>query len=127
MGTAAPKPQKRDVALAFIVERIARDGLAPSLREIARELAVSVPRARELVDQLIECGQVARTAGAVRGLRVVNVAQSRLVLTDVLRRLGFHDAIEGPLARAVPLPHDKLPLLPEFEHLPDVDMNGSPE
>lgn len=106
------EPRKKDVALAIIVDRIAQ-GRNATLQDIADALGVSKQRARQLVDQLVKSGQVERTPGAVRALRVPNVAASRAVLEDVLSRHGW--IVAGPFTNV------QLPLFPPFEHLPDVD------
>jgi SOS-response transcriptional repressor LexA len=111
---------RRDQALAFIVERIARSGTSPSFDEIGRALSVSSTRAKELVAQLIERGIIEKTPGAQRSLRVRDMGQSRSVLDEALRRLGWTVAEPmSPLSGA--LPHRQLPMLPAFEHFPDID------
>lgn len=115
----AATPRKKDVALAFIVERIARSGVSPSYGEIAHALKVSKKRVGELVDQLVADQVIDRTPGSHRGLRIRDVGQARQLLTVVLGRLGW----EAPAA-AVPFPHDKLPTLPDVDHNPGQDSPG---
>lgn len=117
-ANTAPSPRKKDIALAFIMERIAKDGVSPSLREISRELAVSVARVQVLLRQLEADGAIERTSGSQRSLRVCDVARSRQGLTEVLRRLGFHDP-------ARPFAHEHLPMLPEPEHIASIDWPGA--
>ena len=113
-------PLRRDQALAYIVERIARTGTSPSFEEIGRALAVSATRANELVGQLIERGVIEKTPGAQRSLRVRDMAHSRGALDQALRRLGW--AVAEPLGMlSGGLPNGQLPVLPPFEHLPDMD------
>ncbi|WP_296222732.1 hypothetical protein [uncultured Sphingomonas sp.] len=119
-GPPAAALLKRDQVLAFIIERIARSGTSPSYPEISNELKVSERRAKELVGQLIERGIVEKTFGAKRSLRVRDVAGSRNLLEDVMRRLGWLTA-EPMGALQQPFPNGKLPVLPPFEHLPDLD------
>ena len=113
-------PLRRDEALAFIIDRIVRTGICPTLDEIGVALAVSKPRVRELVDQLVDAGVVERTIGSQRNLRVKNVAHCRSMLEMSLRRLGWSTA-EPSGELAPPLPNVQLPMLAPFEHLPDVD------
>ena len=111
---------RRDQVLAFIIERIARFGVSPTYDEISNEIDVSPSRAKELVAQLIERGIVEKTPGGQRSLRVRDVAGSRNALEDVMRKLGWITAEPmGQLQQ--PLPNGQLPVLPPFEHLPDVD------
>jgi SOS-response transcriptional repressor LexA len=118
MGVQAPL--KRDQALAFIIDRIARSGVSPSLGEIASALGVSDTRAKELVKQLIALRLVEHTPGTQRSLRVRDVATSRTLLDRSLRHLGWSTA--GPMEKlAGPFPKGQLPTLPPFEHLPDID------
>ncbi|WP_156679363.1 LexA family protein [Sphingomonas profundi] len=112
-------PPRRDQALAFIIERIARSGTSPSFDEIGRHLGVSKPRARELVGELIDRGIIEKTPGAQRSLKVLDVARSRVLLESTLRSIGW--VVVGPHQAMRPFPQDKLPLLPAFEHLPEQD------
>lgn len=115
-----PPLLRRDEVLAFIIERIARFGVGPTYDEISNELSVSPSRAKELVGQLIERGIVEKTPGGQRSLRVRDVAGARNALEAVMRRLGWITA-EPMGGLQHPLPNGQLPVLPPFEHLPDVD------
>lgn len=111
---------RRYEALAFIIERIVKTGTSPSFDEIAGELRVGKTRARQLVEQLIEEDLVDRPVGRQRSIRVRDVAHSRNILVDALNRLGWADAMPlGSLDQ--PCSHEQLPMLPRFEHLPDLD------
>ncbi|MGY2732369.1 LexA family protein [Sphingomonas sp. UYP23] len=114
-GSAALAP-RRDEALAFIIERIARNGTSPTFEEISTKLGVSPTRAKQLVAQLIKRGDVEKRLGGVRSLRVRDVAGSRNLLEHALRQLGWHIA-----ELQTPFPNGQLPTFPPFEHLPDVD------
>ncbi|OWK32280.1 LexA family protein [Sphingomonas mucosissima] len=111
---------RRDQVLAFIIERIARFGVSPTYEEISAELAVSPSRSKELVAQLIERGIVEKTPGGQRSLRVRDVAGSRNALEAVMRKLGWITA-EPMGGLQQPFPNGQLPMVPPFEHLPDVD------
>ncbi len=116
-SNAAPR---RDEALAFIIERIARTGNSPTFYEIGNELGVSDTRAKQLVAQLIKRGHIERTPGEVRSLRVCDVTGSRNLLENALRQLGWHTA--EPMGELLtPFLDRKLSLLPPFEHLPDFE------
>ncbi|MBD8641120.1 LexA family protein [Sphingomonas sp. CFBP 13733] len=125
MGVITRPPEvvpRRDQALAFIIERIARTGTSPTFEEIGIRLDVSSTRAKELVAQLIERGLVEKTPGAQRSLRVRDVSGSRALLDETMRRLGWAVAQPmGALCQPPPFPEGQLPVIPPFEHLPDVD------
>ncbi|MBI0475386.1 hypothetical protein D9601_08485 [Sphingomonas sp. MA1305] len=111
---------RRYEALAYIIERIVQTGTSPSYDEIADQLGILKTRTRELVDQLIDEGLVERPLGKQRSFRVRDVSGSRNILVEVLNRLGWADAVPlGDLEQ--PRTHERLPMLPPFEHLPDVD------
>lgn len=118
MGANTATPRKRDVALAFIMERIARTGRPPSLREIGHELKVSVTRVQTLLGQLERDGAIERTPGVQMGIRLRDVAASREHLTEVLRRLGFVEPLR-------PFTDEHLPLLAQLDQLPSVDWPGT--
>lgn len=123
VATSSPQPPpRREQVLAFIVERLVRDGRSPSLREIARALSLSVARVTQLVDQLIEAGQLERRPGVHGGLIVRDVAGARRIVTAELRRMGWVDdvaIVEG-------CTHVQLPFLAAISHLPDVDWPETP-
>ncbi len=121
MSGALPAPRRRDEALAFIIDRLVKTGSAPSYDEIGRQLRVSKPRARELVDQLIADGVIEKTPGAMRGLRVRDVVHARQIAGEFARSLGW--TISAPMGFDLlpPFPQVQLPILPPFEHLPDAN------
>ena len=123
MGAEFRRPtelRRRDEVLAFIIERIARSGTSPSYPEISKALGFSETRAKQLVAQLIRNGSIETTPGGVRSFRVVDVTGSRVALDQVLRQLGWCTAEPmGELQR--PFPDRQLPIMPPFEHLPDLD------
>lgn len=84
--------RRRDDALAFIIEQIARYGICPSYGEIGRHLELSVTRIRQLVQQLVDEGAVERVPGAKRQFRVRDMAASRDMLGQALQRLGWVQA-----------------------------------
>ena len=115
--TAVPR---RYEALAFIIERIVQTRMSPSYDEIADALQVRKTRARELVEQLIGEGLVQRQVGRQRSFVVRDLTRSRTILVEVLNRLGWADAVPlGGLAQ--PCNIEQLPILPPFEHLPDLE------
>lgn len=116
---AISSPLRRDQALAFIIDRIVRSGICPTSREIGDALGVSDARAKELVDQLVERRLIDKVPGGVRNLRVRDVALCRSMLEQSLVRIGWTAApAMGELPEA--FPHRQLPMLPDFEHLPDL-------
>ncbi len=101
------------------MEQIVRTGTCPSFDEIGDALGVKKSRSRELMDQLVREGLIDRVAGKKRSYRVRDVTRSRMLLGDVLNRLGWIDA--QPLGDLrTPRPNEQLPMLPPFEHLPDI-------
>lgn len=115
--TAVPR---RYEALAFIIERIVQTRTSPSYDEIADALKVRKTRARELVEQLIAEGLIQRQVGRQRSFIVRDLTRSRTILVEVLNRLGWTDSMPlGGLTQ--PCTIEQLPMLPPFEHLPDLD------
>lgn len=111
---------RRYEALAFVIARICASGTSPSFDEIAIELGISKSRARRLIDELVAEDLVERRPGQVRSFRVRDVAASRSIVVQVLNRLGWIDA--QPLAGLLqPYTDEHLPMVPPFEHLPDVE------
>ena len=120
MSGVIPVPRRRDEALAFIIDRLVKTGIAPSYDEIGRELRVSKARARELIAELIADGTIERTPGAQRALRIRDVVHARSIIDQFARSLGW--TVASPLGELQgPLPHVQLPMLPPFEHLPDAN------
>lgn len=120
MNGGIPAPLRRYEALAFIVDRIVRSGISPSADEIGRHMGVSSTRAKEFITQLEKERLVERTPGAQRSLRVRDVARSRSLFEECLRRIGWTGA--EPLGQlGDPVPEGQLSRLPAFEHLPDID------
>ena len=114
---AAPR---RYEALAYIIERLVNTRTSPSYDEIADHLGVRKTRARELVEQLIDEGIVERQVGRQRSFVVRDLTRSRMILVEVLNRLGWAEALPlGGLSQ--PCTIEQLPMLPPFEHLLDVD------
>ena len=111
---------RRYEALAYIVEQLVRTGHSPTYDEIGDALGVKKTRARELVDQLIGEQIVDRPAGKHRSFVIRDVTHSRAILVGLLNRLGWVDALpSGELAQ--PRTYEQLPMLPPFEHLPDIE------
>lgn len=116
--TSSPR---RYEALAFMIEHIVRNGTCPSFDEIGDAMSPQVKksRVRELVGQLVKEGIIERVPGKKRSFRVRDVTRSRMLLDDALLKLGWSVAV--PLGQlSSPRPNEQLPMLPAFEHLPDV-------
>jgi SOS-response transcriptional repressor LexA len=64
-------PEQRD-CLQVISEMFDADGIAPSQREIARELDLSVGSVQHLVGALVERGWLGREPHRHRGLRILH-------------------------------------------------------
>lgn len=118
--TSVTAPPRRYEVLAQIIECIARDGVPPTYDEIGAALEISATRVRQLVDQLLADGDLTRTAGSQRNLRVRNSAASRERLLEVLRRLGFTPS--APMGQLQPpCVQAQLPLVAVLSHVPDAD------
>ncbi len=127
-------PLRRDEALAIIVDSLARHGSSPTFEEIGKRLQPPVckRRAIQIVDQLIERGIIEKVPGAIRALRVRDVAYARQIAAQYARKIGWTVAVPGgdleqpPEVVMIPaslytLPSVQLHVLAPFEHLPDPD------
>jgi hypothetical protein len=89
-------------ALDLIRERLSVAGYAPTYRELAAEIGVTLSGAHRCVAALVEAGAVKRTPSKTRGLAVVDLPDMRTVPTDVLRaelaRRGVSFAALNPAA-----------------------------
>ena len=120
MGSFVKIGRKAEV-LAYIIERIVRDAVSPTMGEIAKKLDVSDTRAKALVRQLELDGEVRRTPGAQRGIVIVNFDRVRERLLAILVSEGY-TVNPGTRELFAPgaFPQEHLPLLPDLEHIPDV-------
>ena len=126
MGAAFRRPvaPRREEALAYIVERIARSGTSPSYAEIGRAMRppVNKTRARQYVDQLVGLRVLERDPGSQRGIRIRDLVRCRAMIEDALGLHGWwHSPPLGQLESPAPCTIEQLPMMPEFEHLPDID------
>lgn len=112
--------RRRDEVLAFVVAEIVRTGASPTIQEIADALKVSKPRVRELLAQLVLDGVVHVIRGTQRGIRVIDMSETRRSLVDACRRLGWvtPDQID-------PFPQEKLSRLPPIRYLPPDDQEAA--
>lgn len=111
-------PLKRDLVLAFIMNSLTREHVSPTLDEIGIALGFGKGRAKQLVDELVERGFVIRTYGAVRNLRIVDVARTRNYLLHRLQ--GFGMTVAEPLGDLQsPYTDVQLPKPIRIRHLPD--------
>ena len=69
---------------------------------------------------MIKRGVIEKTPGAQRNLRVRDLAQSRTVVAGALREIGWMPAEPMGVSPGA-LPNGQLPMLPPFEHFPDID------
>lgn len=117
-------PPRRNEALAFIIDRIARSGIAPSYAEIGRAMKPSVSRGRaqQYVDDLIGLGIIERDVGARRGIRIRDLVYCRAIVDRALQQHGWTIATPlGELEQPAPCTFGQIPMAPPFEHLPDID------
>lgn len=124
MQLAIGTPRRRDEALAFIIERIARFGIAPSYAEIGRGMrpAVSRGRAKDYVDELVKLHIIEREPGSRRGIRIRDLVYCRDIIERALQRYGWAIATPlGDLEQPTPPTFGRISIAPPFEHLPDVD------
>lgn len=89
-------------ALDLIRERLAVAGFAPTYRELATEIGVTLSGAHRCVDALVDAGAVKRIPAKSRGLAIADLPDMRPVPTDVLRaelaRRGISFAALNPAA-----------------------------
>lgn len=124
MQGVSPAPPRREEALAYIVERIARSGISPSYAEIGRAMRprVGKTRVRDLVNELIVLQVLDRDPGSQRGIRIRDVVRCRSMIENALGIGGWwHAPPLGSLAPPDGFDALELPLMPAFEHLPDPD------
>lgn len=123
MQGVIPPPPRREEALAYIVDRIARSGTSPSYEEIGRAMVprVGKTRARQLVEQLIAVGVIERDLGSQRGIRIRDLVRCRAMIEAALGMHGWWHAAPLGAMQPPPCTNDQLPVMPAFEHFPDVD------
>jgi hypothetical protein len=113
------------LALGFVRRYISEHGGSPTYGEIGEGVGVSRERARDLVRSLVRDGKLERESGAKRGIRLPmpdGVADIDGAIA-LLRARGFKVDEEGlGLAAAVPFTSAPLPMLPELEHIPDIEI-----
>lgn len=71
--------------LDLVRERITGTGYAPTIREIVAVVGGGVGGVHKIVDDLVAAGHLARSVGEVRGLRLVDMPNLRVVGTAALR------------------------------------------
>lgn len=123
MQGAAPAPPRRVEALAYIVERISRSGIAPSYGEIGLAMRPPVHRSRagRFVDQLVHEGFLGRPPASRRGIVIRDVVRCRLAIEHALGQIGFTHATPLGELQQPPSTFGHLSRVPPFEHIPDVD------
>ena len=120
MDAHASAPPRRYEALAYILERMSRGEGCPSYVEIRLKLGISDTRVKQFVRQLIAEGVLAKIPGAKRALTIRDITRARSLVVDAIQARG--NAVAQPLGPLVGgFPNGQLPVLPAFEHIPDVD------
>ncbi|WP_242148898.1 hypothetical protein [Sphingomonas sp. BAUL-RG-20F-R05-02] len=119
----APAPLRRVEALAYIVERISRSGIAPSYGEIGRAMRPAVHRSRaaQFVEQLVREGYLERSPASRRGIAIRDVVRCRSAIEQALGLLGYKHAPPLGVLQVTPSTFGYLPKIPPFEHIPDID------
>lgn len=104
-----------------MMERVGQTGICPSLGEIGRAMVPPISRTRvtQLLGQLEGEGIIERHAGSKRNFHIRDAARSRSILVEVLRNLGWAEAPPLEPLR-YPCTNGQLPVMPPFEHLPDI-------
>lgn len=60
-----------DEVLNFIKDRVKRDSMPPTIREISKQLGISVSTAVLYLNRLERAGKIVRTPNIARGIRIV--------------------------------------------------------
>jgi DNA-binding FadR family transcriptional regulator len=116
---------RKAAVLAVIVDRIARGLGVPSERELSHAVSISRTRVRHYLDQLEREGTIARSGGQ-RSIAVRSLPDARAQLLAALRDEGWvHQSELGTPGAGYPCPQGHLPMLPELEYLPDVEVGGA--
>lgn len=113
------------LALGFIRRYITEHGGSPTYGEIGQGLGVTRERARDLVRSLVRDKKLVRDTGAKRGIRLPLPAGVPDIdgAFALLRARGFKIDEEGlGLTAAIPFTSAPLPMLPELEHIPDIEI-----
>ena len=119
------EPLRRYEVLAYLLERLVRHEGSPSYGNVAGRLGVSRERAKQLMGQLIGEGLVRKPPGEQRCFVVVDVVVARARVVDALKAHG--SIVSQPLGRLEcdgGFPLGQLPMMPDLEHLPDLDWPG---
>lgn len=115
---------RKVAALEFIKRYIVEWGVSPSIGEIANALGTNRSRISQILHQLASEGSIVRKTGERRN---ITLPDKVVEAVQLLRRAGYKvngDAKElvGPHGFIVTNP--TLPLLPELDHIPDIEIGG---
>jgi len=110
-GTEFGKNRRRDEVLAILVDHITRTGVCPSYDDIARAMVPQVGRSRaqQLVQQLIQRGDISRAPGSRRGIQLCDVVRCRQMVERALLDRGW---LQARREVANPYTFEQLPYLP---------------
>jgi len=113
---------RRVEVLAYIVERMQKDGTSPSYGEIGAALnpPVAPTRVRQFIEQLIKLDLIERPAASRRGIRVRDLARCRQIIGDALGSKGWCHAQPFGELEMPPCTIEQLPLIPLILHKRDV-------
>lgn len=122
----AARSSRKQAVLEFIKRHYAERGASPSLMEIAAGLRTSKARVLDHVRQLAIDGLIHRVPGKHHGISLPDPAEqvSQGDALRALRRMGWvidADALRLDLAA---VPNSSLPLIPDLDHIPDVEVGG---
>ncbi|AJP72941.1 LexA family protein [Sphingomonas hengshuiensis] len=122
-GSLSAAISRKYQVLAFIKMFYLEHGVSPTQGEIAGGMRLSKQRIQALVRQLDSEGLVRRVYGKRRGIMLIGRAK-RFSQVDALLQLqdnGWRVNV-GELELTPPLPIPSLPLPPQLDHIPDVEI-----
>lgn len=118
-----PVAPRRVQVLAIIVENIARYGVCPCYDEIGRAMVpqISKTRVKQHVDALVRLKCIDHPLAAQRGIRIRDLNRCRQLIEARIGQPHWWPTTP-PAApdRAATCTTEQLPLVPPFEHLPDL-------
>lgn len=118
---------RKALVLSFIKQYFADHGCSPSYGEIAAGLNTNRERVYHAVRQLTDDGDIVRVPGQRRSIALPDPSEqlSEVDALRQLRRIGWRIDLSamnllGPLA--LPVTNPTLPLIPELDHIPEVEL-----
>lgn len=122
----ATRSSRKQAVLEFIKRHFAERGASPSRSEIAAGLGTSKARVSAHLNRLAMEGQIFRTPGKHRGITLpepgAEISQGDAL--RVLRHIGWTVDADALRLDMPAVPNSNLPLIPDLDHIPDVEVGG---